>query len=151
MKYTLVSSCVALILLAFGGVDAYPRKKVNQTPKQQPNLSISLKANEDYKPNVRASLAKAVAKFTKHMDRPVNNSNAGESSGTESTGVVPVVDYGHDIMYYGIVSIGNPPVDFKINFDTGSSDLWVGKSLFNIKNKKQKTPSHHDIKKKAMI
>lgn len=111
MKFTLISSCVALAFVALA-VEAAPSGK---------KLNIPLKKNSDYKPNAKASLKKAIAKYTKNKITPAStNSPSGSGS-------VPVTDEGNDVEYYGIVKVGTPGVELKLDFDTGSSDLWFGK------------------------
>jgi cathepsin D len=80
------------------------------------NLKVPLRRNPVTRKNYRNSEAYLLAKF------------AGNGTGT-----VPLTDY-EDAQYYGPITIGTPPQDFQVVYDTGSSNLWVPSSQCPITN-----------------
>ncbi|KAI9478853.1 MAG: rhizopuspepsin precursor-like protein [Benjaminiella poitrasii] len=121
MKLTLVSSCIALVVMALT-VEAAPSGK---------KLLVTLERNSKYQPNAQRAVAKAVAKYSKHIIKPLKTIPAGATteSTTDATGTIPVTDYEYDVEYYGTVNVGTPGQGLKINFDTGSSDFWFASTL----------------------
>lgn len=113
MKFSLISSCVALAVLVLSTEAAPNGKKVN----------IPLTKNKDYKPNAKNAIQKVLAKYHRHR----STSSSSNSTSTDGIGRVPVTDYYNDIEYFGQVKVGTPGVTLKLDFDTGSSDLWFGK------------------------
>ncbi|KAF9979447.1 hypothetical protein BGZ65_006557 [Modicella reniformis] len=77
--------------------------------------AIPLERNPNYIHNTKAQIHKMSNRYGNRLRTKVL---AG------STGKVPLVNVDHDTEYYGSVSVGTPAQVFKLNFDTGSSDIW---------------------------
>ncbi|KAG0264618.1 hypothetical protein BG011_006464 [Mortierella polycephala] len=78
--------------------------------------AVPLERNPNYRPNIKAHIAK------------MNSRYGNGKLHARSTGRVPVVNVEHDLEYYGNVSVGSPAQVFKLNFDTGSADIWFPSS-----------------------
>jgi len=112
MKITaLVSLAAAVLVLA----EASPIK-------QHPGHAINLTRKANHKPNVLAQMNKMYARYNRAGNRVL----ATGSSGSES-----IINYQGDSEYYGTVSVGTPAQNFKLDFDTGSSDIWFPSSTCN--------------------
>ncbi|CAO3570748.1 unnamed protein product [Mortierella alpina] len=74
--------------------------------------TIPLTRDPHFKPSTHAQIAK------------MNKRYPGTRILHSTTGDVPIVDVMPDLEYHGSVSVGTPAQAFKLNFDTGSSDIW---------------------------
>ncbi|KAL0092305.1 secreted aspartyl protease [Phycomyces blakesleeanus] len=113
----LSASIFALLAVAtFSSVDAAPA--VSADPAVQ-TLTIPLAENPSYQRNATRAVLKARGKYSRFINSPT----------TFATGTVPMTDYLYDVEYYGTVKVGTPAQSLKLDFDTGSADLWFASTL----------------------
>ncbi|KAL0092324.1 secreted aspartyl protease [Phycomyces blakesleeanus] len=89
------------------------------TSKAKP-LHFNLDANPSYRRNATRSVLRARGKYASHLTGLTEFSRPG---------AVAMADYENDIEYYGNVKVGTPAQTLKLNFDTGSADLWFASTL----------------------
>ncbi|KAL3954185.1 hypothetical protein ACCO45_012141 [Purpureocillium lilacinum] len=105
-------------LVAFSGLAAARPTEPTGT------FSVATTQNSHYKPNGPLALAKAYHKFNKPLPKKLANA-VDRLSRRQSTGSVVAKPQDYDIEYLSPVQIGTPAQTVYLDFDTGSSDLWV--------------------------
>ncbi|GAA5867154.1 hypothetical protein JCM8547_006256 [Rhodosporidiobolus lusitaniae] len=89
-----------------------PTSKNKGVPKQVP-------AN-------KRALEKRVVKNPKVVWNPkAHVSSTTTAAAAAKTGGVGLTDYQDGTLWYGTIAVGTPPVNYLIDFDTGSADLWI--------------------------
>ncbi|GAA5976063.1 hypothetical protein JCM11641_003272 [Rhodosporidiobolus odoratus] len=80
-------------------------------------------------PANKRALEKRVVKNPKVVWNPKAHSSSStatsSAAGAAKTGGVGLTDCDDGTLWYGTISIGTPAVDYVIDFDTGSADLWI--------------------------
>ncbi|KAL0093618.1 secreted aspartyl protease [Phycomyces blakesleeanus] len=114
----LSASIFALLAVAtFSSVDAAPAVSTDPAVK---TLTIPLTGNPSYQRNATSAVLKARGKYNRFINSATTFAN---------TGTVPMIDYLYDVEYYGTVKVGTPAQSLKLDFDTGSADLWFASTL----------------------
>ncbi|KAF9139943.1 hypothetical protein BG015_001844 [Linnemannia schmuckeri] len=106
-----IFALVSLAGAALTVVNALPIVVNNRTA-----FVVPLTRNPHFKPDAQAQIAK------------LNRRYPGLNVLAASAGRIPLINVHPDLEYFGPVSVGTPAQSFKLNFDTGSADIWFPSS-----------------------
>ncbi|RUS17872.1 rhizopuspepsin 6 precursor [Endogone sp. FLAS-F59071] len=116
-----VTACIAILVMALAVVDARPTGHKGKLHNGKPHKGkktghIKVQNNPHYHPNAARQVVRSWRKFNKHTHSRI--------IGKIDAGIIPFTDDGNDLEYYASVTVGTPGQTFKLDFDTGSADLW---------------------------
>lgn len=92
-------------------------------------FSITASHNHHHRPNGALALAKAYRKFNKPLPKDLASAIDRLGKRGTGTGSDTNIPQQYDSEYLAAVQIGTPAQTLKLDFDTGSSDLWVFSTL----------------------
>ncbi|KAF9024158.1 Type I transmembrane sorting receptor [Haplosporangium bisporale] len=121
MKVTATLLSVALAVMVADAASVAPHS----------GTAVPLSLNPNHKRDFRKTMAKLAARYPQlGLQVPAEKVISGAQDKV-GTGKVPLTDVGPDSEYYGSVSVGTPAQVMRLDFDTGSSDIWFPSSTCN--------------------
>ncbi|KAG6329332.1 hypothetical protein ID866_9757 [Astraeus odoratus] len=121
------SSLIVSIAIPTVLVTALPRSPPISIPLQK-RSSLNRKDDSFDLERARQHLAFTEAKILSGLCTLAKNATQATTQLTDirkrDFGDTPLTDYGN-MLWYGTISVGTPPVDLTVDFDTGSADLFL--------------------------